>query len=50
MKNSGIEWIGEIPDSWGLVRFKDICLNKKEVAGSNSADYERLALTLNGLI
>lgn len=50
MKNSGIEWIGEIPDSWGLVRFKDICLNKKEVAGSNSADYERLALTLNGVI
>ena len=50
MKDSGIEWIGEIPDSWGLVRFKDICLNKKEVAGSNSADYERLALTLNGVI
>lgn len=50
MKNSGIEWIGEIPDSWELARFKDICLNKKEVAGSNSADYERLALTLNGVI
>ena len=50
MKNSGIEWIGEIPDSWELVRFKDICVNKKEVAGSNSADYERLALTLNGVI
>ena len=30
MKNSGIEWIGEIPDSWELVRFKDICSNKKE--------------------
>ena len=50
MKNSGIEWIGEIPDTWELVRFKDICANKKEVVGSNSADYERLALTLNGVI
>ena len=50
MKNSGIEWIGNIPDDWGLVRFKDICANKKEVAGSNSTDYERLALTLNGVI
>ncbi len=22
MKNSGIEWIGEIPDSWGLERLQ----------------------------
>lgn len=50
MKNSGIEWIGEIPDEWGLVRFKDIYENKKEVAGEKSQEYERLALTLNGVI
>lgn len=50
MKNSGIEWIGEIPDSWKLVRFKDICVNKKEIAGESSENYERLALTLGGVI
>ena len=50
MKNSGIEWIGNIPDSWGLVRFKDLCTNKKEVAGNNSGNFDRLALTLNGVI
>lgn len=50
MKNSGIEWIGEIPDSWKLVRFKDICVNKKEIAGESSEKYERLALTLGGVI
>lgn len=50
MKNSGIEWIGEIPDSWKLVRFKDICINKKEIAGESSENYERLALTLGGVI
>lgn len=50
MKNSGIEWIGEIPDSWKLVRLKDICINKKEIAGEKSGNYERLALTLNGVI
>lgn len=50
MKNSGIEWIGNIPDNWGLVRFKDLCTNKKEVAGKNSGNFDRLALTLNGVI
>ena len=24
MKNSGIEWIGEIPDSWKIMRLKDV--------------------------
>lgn len=50
MKYSGVEWIGEIPDKWNLVRLKDICINKKEVAGERSSEYERLALTLNGVI
>ncbi len=50
MKYSGVEWIGEIPDNWNLVRLKDICINKKEIAGENSSEYERLALTLNGVI
>lgn len=50
MKYSGVEWIGEIPDNWTLVRLKDICINKKEVAGEKSSEYERLALTLNGVI
>lgn len=50
MKRSGVEWIGEIPDKWNLVRLKDICINKKEIAGEKSSEYERLALTLNGVI
>ncbi|MCR5787000.1 MAG: restriction endonuclease subunit S [Acholeplasmatales bacterium] len=50
MKESGIQWIGKIPDMWNLVRLKDICINKKQVAGEKSSEYERLALTLNGVI
>lgn len=50
MKNSGIEWIGEIPDDWNLIRFKDICVNRKEIAGTQSSNFDRLALTLNGVI
>lgn len=49
-KNSGIEWIGEIPDDWNLIRFKDICVNRKEIAGARSSLFDRLALTLNGVI
>ncbi len=30
MKNSGIEWIGEIPADWGLKRLKAIFLERKE--------------------
>ncbi len=50
MKDSGVEWIGQIPDSWSTIRFKDKYVNQKEIAGQKSVDYERLALTLNGVI
>ncbi len=50
MKDSGIEWIGEIPNDWPLVRFKDKYSNTKEIAKERSVEFERLALTLNGVI
>ena len=50
MKDSGIEWIGEIPEKWTLVRFKDKWMNRKEIAGDSSNEYERLALTMGGVI
>ena len=50
MKKTGIEWCSEIPDNWSTIRFKDRYVNKKDVAGESSSDYERLALTLDGVI
>lgn len=50
IKYSGVEWIGQIPDSWSTIRFKDKYVNQKEIAGQKSVNYERLALTLNGVI
>ena len=50
MKNSEVEWIGLIPEEWSLIRFKDKWSNKKEIAGDKAEQYERLALTLNGVI
>ena len=50
MKNSGVEWIGEIPDNWDVARTKNFFSNHKIIAGDQADSYERLALTLNGVI
>lgn len=50
MRESGVTWIGEIPTDWSLIRFKDKYTNIKEVAKERSVEFERLALTLNGVI
>lgn len=50
MKDSGIEWIGEIPKDWNLVPTKRLFINKKRIVGNAVDEYERLALTMNGVI
>lgn len=50
MKDSGIDWIGEIPRKWDLVKTKHCYSNQKVIVGENADEYERLALTLNGVI
>ena len=50
MKDSGIEWIGKIPANWEMLRTKHKYTNHKDVAGDDADDYERLALTLGGVI
>lgn len=50
MKNSGIEWIGTIPEQWHVGRVKNSYTNHKIIAGDESDKYQRLALTLNGVI
>ena len=32
-KDSGVEWLEEIPSSWTLVRAINICTIKKRIAG-----------------
>lgn len=49
MKDSKVKWIGQIPDNWNLVKLKDICIYKKEIAGKASINYQRLSLTLKGI-
>ena len=50
MKDSGISWVGEIPKEWSVNRAKYCFVNTKEIAGFMSDRYERLALTMNGVI
>lgn len=48
--DSNIPWIGKIPEDWKLLKFKELCSSKKEIVGNKVDSYDRLALTLNGVI
>lgn len=50
MKDSGVEWIGKILKDWDVQPAKRFFKVKKKVVGSNANKYERLALTMNGVI
>jgi len=50
MKDSGIEWITEIPIAWKTKRTKYNFENHKYIPGVKAEMYERLSLTLNGVV
>lgn len=50
MKDSGVDWIGEIPAHWELRRNQRFLRQRKEVVGKRSDDYTLLSLTLRGVI
>lgn len=47
MKDSGIEWIGDIPEDWNICKTKNIFAIKKIIA--NKLGYNILSVTQNGL-
>ena len=49
-KESGISWIGEIPEHWEKRRCKDILTECKELVGDEFDNYTLLSLTTNGVI
>lgn len=50
MKDSGVEWIGVIPSNWEIKKVKHLFFNKKSIPGIFSKKYQRLALTLSGVV
>lgn len=49
-KNSGVEWLGEIPEHWELLANKYAFKLKKNQVGKKSNQYTLLSLTLNGVV
>ena len=49
-KDSGVEWLGEIPAGWDMLPNKYIFKLKKNLVGKKSNQYTLLSLTLNGII
>lgn len=47
MKDSGFDWIGEIPRVWGLAKVNRLFAIKKDIA--NQTGYDVLSVTQNGL-
>lgn len=50
MKDSGVSWIGKVPEHWGKYRNKDIFIEKKNVVGEEFERYTLLSLTKKGII
>lgn len=49
-KDSGIDWIGQIPAHWEQLANKHIFRLRKTLVGKRSSEYELLSLTLRGVI
>lgn len=49
-KNSNIYWVEDVPSHWDVIPVKHHFFSKKQVAGNLADYYQRLALTLNGVI
>jgi type I restriction enzyme S subunit len=50
MRDSGIDWIGQIPAHWEQLANKHIFRLRKTLVGKRSSEYELLSLTLRGII
>ena len=50
MKDSGVYWIGSIPKNWLLLPTKRFFRTEKRIVGDSVNEYERLALTMQGVI
>lgn len=49
MKNSGVEWVGEIPVDWDVLRNKNTFICRKKLVGVESSTIQLLSLTTKGV-
>ena len=50
MKDSGLPWLGEVPERWSLVPNKVMLRRRKTLVGERHTDYQLLSLTKTGVI
>ena len=50
LKNSGVPWLGKIPCEWKVGKVKRTFCATKTIVGNRADEFERLALTLKGVI
>lgn len=49
-KESGVEWLGRVPEHWEGIANKYIFIPQKRIVGKKASKYVLLSLTLNGVI
>ena len=50
MKDSGVPWLGQVPEHWELVPNKMLFRRRKETVGERHPEFALLSLTLGGII
>ncbi len=50
MKDSGVEWIGQVPESWQVLRNKNCFSLEKNIVGDDFEQYQLLSLTKKGIV
>ncbi len=48
--NSNINWLGKIPNDWTVAKVKNKFFHHKNIAKEESINFDRVSLTLNGVI
>jgi type I restriction enzyme S subunit len=49
-KESGLPWLGQVPEHWGLVPNRDLVRRRKVLVGKRHSNYQLLSLTKQGVI
>jgi type I restriction enzyme, S subunit len=50
MKNSGVEWLGEVPATWDTAPLRVFLKLRRDIVGADSATVRLLSLTIKGVI
>ena len=50
MKDSGVEWLGDVPETWDTAPLRVFLKLRRDIVGADSANTRLLSLTLQGVI